>query len=121
MNDTDDFDVSQLRWWRCVATDTDNKIQTFTAEIDPDRIYAEFNKIRRDLQQKGWCFIEAKPIPEEELLAAAKLSRFKTRKREQLRGLTGRCYSPLSHWPAALFAVLFVVLILWLAYHHLST
>ena len=121
MDDMNDYDVSQLRWWRCVAADTEDKIQTFTAEIDPDRVYAEFNKIRRDLQQKGWRFIEAKPIPEEELLAAAKLSRFKARKREQLRGLTGRHYSPISHWRAALFVVLFVLLVLWLVYHHLGT
>ena len=121
MDDINDFDVSQLRWWRCVAVDTEDKIQTFTAEIDPGSVYAEFNKIRRNLQQKGWRFVEAKPIPEEELLAAAKLSRFKACKREQLRGLTGRHYSPFSHWRAALFVVLLTSLILWLVYRHLST
>jgi hypothetical protein len=121
MNDSDNFDVSQLRWWRCVAVDTEDKIQTFTAEIDSDHVYAEFFKIREGLQQKGWRFIEAKPIPEEEILATAKLLQFKARKRERNRGLIGRRYSPLSHWPIALFVVLLILLILWLVCRHLGT
>jgi len=121
MNDTDDFDVSQLRWWRCIAVDTDDKIQTFTVEIDPDHVYAEFFKIRENLQNKGWRFVEAKPMLQEEILAAAKLSQFKARKREQLRGLTGRHYSPFSHWRAVLFVVLSTALALLLVYRHLST
>ena len=118
MDEADDFDVSQLRWWRCVAADANNKIQTFTVEIDPDRVYAEFNKIRQDLRSKDLQFIEAKPITVEEKLAAAKLTRFKERRKEQLRGLTGRHYSPTSHWQAALFVVLSILLILLLVCRH---
>ena len=121
MNDMDDFDVSQLRWWRCVAVDSDDKIQTFVAEINPDHAYAEFNKIRCDLRGKGWRFVEAKPIVAEEQLAAMKLAQFRLRRREFLRGLTGRRYSPLSHWRVALFALLSILLVLWLVCHHLST
>ena len=116
-----DYDVSQLRWWRCTAVDANSQIHTSTVEIDPDRVYQEFRTIRQELRDKGLQFVEAKPISAEELLAAKKLQQFKTRKRVYARGLTGRHYSPFSHWSSVLAVVLWILLALWLAYRHLST
>lgn len=122
MNDADDFDVSQLRWWRCVSIEPNSgQIHTFIVEIKTDNIYAEFNKIRQDLQSKNLRFVEAKPISAEEQLASAKLSQFKKTRRERQQGLTGRRYSPFSHWPAVVSAVLLILLILLLAYLHSGT
>lgn len=119
MNDVNDnFDVSQLRWWRCVAVDPNNKIQVFIVEIGSDNVYIEFNKIRRNLQSNGLRFVEAKPISNEEVLAAEKIRQFKQHKRERLQGLTGRRYSPISHWPSVLFFATLFLLILWLVCRH---
>lgn len=118
MEDANDFDVSQLRWWRCVAVDSNNKIQTFIIEVNPGNVYGDFNKIRRDLRSKNLRFVEAKPISTEEILAAKKLSRLKKRKQEYAQGLRGKRYSPLSRWQVVLFVALLFLLILWLAYLH---
>jgi len=114
----DNFDVSQLRWWRCVAVDHSDKIQTFVVKIGPDNVYIEFNKIRHNLHSKGLRFVEAKPITEEEVLAAEKLMHLKAQRRERLRGLTGRAYSPASRWKVALFVVLLILPFLWLVCRH---
>lgn len=118
MNDVNDFDVSQLRWWRYIAVDSNDKIQTFVVKIETNNIYMEFGKIRQSLESKGLRFIEAKPITQEEVLAAEKVARFKLRRQKQLRELTGRRYSPLSHWPAVLYAALLFLLILLLVRLH---
>lgn len=114
----DNFDVSQLRWWRCIAVDPNDKIQIFITEIGSDNVYVEFNKIRRALRSKGLRFVEAKPISNEEMLAAKKIQQFKRYKKERLQGLTGRHYSPISHLPFVLFFAILFLLILWLVCHH---
>jgi len=119
MNDMDDFDVSQLRWWRCTAIEPNSgQIQTFIIEIKTNNIYAEFNKVRQDLKNKNLRFVEAKPITAEEKLAAEKVARLKTKRKELSRGLTGKHYSSLSHWPVVLFVMLSILLILWLVHRH---
>ncbi|MCK9558646.1 MAG: hypothetical protein M0R50_11505, partial [Candidatus Cloacimonetes bacterium] len=115
MDNIDDYDVSQLRWWRCIAIDQSDKIRVLTVEVDPNNIYRDFSKIRKDLIAKGLKFVEAKPITKEERLAADKLAKLKERRLERLRGLTGRRYSSLSHWLIALSVALPILLILWLA------
>ena len=115
MNPIDDFDVSQLRWWRCVAVEPNtNQIQTFIVEIQTDDVYSEFNKIRQELKRRNLQFVEAKPITAEEKLAADKLARLKALRRERRRGLRGKHYSPVSPLRVALFVLLLILLVLWL-------
>jgi hypothetical protein len=117
-NDVNDFDVSQLKWWRCVAVDANDKIQVSIIKIETDNIYREFNKIRQGLKSKGMRFVEARPITKEEVLAAEKVAHLKSLKKRRLQGLTGQRYSFSFHWPIALFVVLSTLLTLLLAYLH---
>ena len=119
MNDADDdFDVSQLRWWKCIVTDTNGKIQTYIVEINTNNIYADFIKIRKKLKKKKLQFIEAKPITIEEKIASERILQFKAYRKKQLQGLTGRTYSLFYHLSAVLFVVLLILLILLLVYLH---
>ena len=108
--DMSDFDTSQLRWWRCVAVDSEGKIRSFAISISTEDIYKEFSKVRRDLTNKNWRFIEARPVTADEQRVLVKLSRFRRHRQEQLCGLIGQHYSPLYHWPTVIFVGLLFLL-----------
>jgi hypothetical protein len=113
-----DFDTSELRWWRCITVGPNGEIRTFVVSIDPDNVYKEFVKLRNDLIGRGLKFVEAKPISADEWKVMSKLLQFKRRKQAYLRGLTGRYYTPVSRRSIAVSAVLLFLLVLLLVYLH---
>lgn len=113
-----DFNTSELHWWRCVAVGPSGEIHTFTVSIDPENVYQDFAKIRRNLLGKGLRFVEAKPITADEWQLTAKLLQFKRYRQKHLRGLTGQQYSPISRWSIVLSVGLLFLLALLLVYLH---